>query len=47
MSEQPPPGDVVAEVSIFAEAEVVHGDPDRCTDECRERCAAAREESES
>lgn len=42
MSEQSP-GDVVGELSIIAEAEVVHGDPERCDDECRERCAAERE----
>lgn len=43
MPEQPP-GDVVAVLTVVAEAQVVHGDPERCDDDCRERCAAAREE---
>lgn len=42
MAEQPP-GDVVAVLTVLAEAEVVHGDPERCDDQCRERCAAERE----
>jgi len=30
-------------MTIEAEAEVIHGDPDRCTDECRQRCTTERE----
>jgi hypothetical protein len=33
--------------TVTADADVVHGDPDRCTDDCEQRCAAEREKRTS